>query len=251
MLSFSKNCVLFLVLALFLTIEAVDHELPSYFPRCHRTDPNLSECLLKATETVRPFLEKGVPELDIAPLDELRVSEVNLVDGSDAFNFKAKFKNILVKGLNNYKFSKFEFDVPNMQFFTMCHVTNVNVTGDYEADGRVLVIPISGKGPVNVFAKSVDVTFYQKVKLIKKGGQEYIHPTYTNSTVQLKDINADIKGLFNGDDGLSAAFNKVINDNVDILIDDLKPTISRVISKVLNDFIIRKVISAVPYDKLY
>lgn len=80
----------------------------SYFPRCHIDDPRINDCLLKATETVRPFLIKGVPELKIPPMEPFLLPEASLQQGTQALNFKATLYNTTVRGLSNYKFSKYE-----------------------------------------------------------------------------------------------------------------------------------------------
>lgn len=78
----------------------------SYFPKCYRDDSNLDACLLKASETVQPFLKKGVPELNIPQISPLLIPELAISEGSASFIFKSVFKNMLVYGLENYTFSK-------------------------------------------------------------------------------------------------------------------------------------------------
>lgn len=82
--------------------------LASYFPRCHVDDPKLNECLLKATDTVRPFLIKGVPELQIPPMEPFLLPEASLEQGTQALNFKATLYNTSVYGLSNYNFTYYE-----------------------------------------------------------------------------------------------------------------------------------------------
>lgn len=78
------------------------------FPHCKRFDPKLNQCLLKATETVKPFLAKGVPEVSLPPLEPFNIPEVTLQQGTSSLNFKAVLKNLWVRGLTDYTFSRFE-----------------------------------------------------------------------------------------------------------------------------------------------
>lgn len=64
---------------------------------------------MKATEIVKPFLIKGVPELGIPAIEPYTIPEITLEQGTQALNFKAQLKNVVVKGLGGYKFSKFEY----------------------------------------------------------------------------------------------------------------------------------------------
>lgn len=79
-----------------------------YFPKCKRHDPGLNQCLLKATNTVKPFLIKGVPELGIPPIEPFEIPQVSLQQGTQALKFKASLSHIKAYGLSSYKFSKFE-----------------------------------------------------------------------------------------------------------------------------------------------
>lgn len=80
----------------------------SYFPRCNIDDPELNRCLLKATETVRPFLVEGVPELRLPPIEPFFLPEAVLEQGTASLNFKATLYNTSVYGLSNYKFGRYE-----------------------------------------------------------------------------------------------------------------------------------------------
>lgn len=81
--------------------------LASYFPRCHIDDPELGKCLIKATETVRQHIKKGVPELNIPPIDPLVIPEITLQQGTNAVNYKLRLVNAVVKGTGDYDFTEF------------------------------------------------------------------------------------------------------------------------------------------------
>lgn len=59
--------------------------LASYFPQCYRNDPDLSKCLIDATESVREYLKKGVPELNIPEISPFHIPEVSLEQGTKSF----------------------------------------------------------------------------------------------------------------------------------------------------------------------
>lgn len=80
--------------------------LAPYFPICHQNDPKLGECLLNATDTLKPHLEKGIPELGIPEIDPLVIPVVKLEQEIKSVNYKAMFKNITLKGLSDYKFTE-------------------------------------------------------------------------------------------------------------------------------------------------
>lgn len=63
---------------------------------------------MEATESVREYLKKGVPELNIPEISPFHIPEVSLEQGTKTLNYKAQLTNILVKGFDTYKFLKFE-----------------------------------------------------------------------------------------------------------------------------------------------
>lgn len=79
----------------------------SYFPKCHVDDPELGKCLIKATEAVRPYIKKGVPELDIPRIEPLVVPEITLQQGTSAVNYKLKLVNATFKGMGDYEFKEY------------------------------------------------------------------------------------------------------------------------------------------------
>ncbi|KAG5861595.1 hypothetical protein JTB14_037630 [Gonioctena quinquepunctata] len=83
-------------------------DLPKDIPRCSRSDKNLNKCIAKALETVRPYLKKGIPQINLPSFDPLSFTEVVVEQGTQALNFKATLKNGLIYGLSEYKCSKFE-----------------------------------------------------------------------------------------------------------------------------------------------
>ncbi|XP_050309980.1 uncharacterized protein LOC126745968 [Anthonomus grandis grandis] len=225
---------------------------PSYFPTCYRNDPKLNQCLLDATETLRPYLAKGVPELSIPPFEPFKIPQIKLEQGTRALNFKAVLDNVVVHGLTNYKFSKFDFDVPNYQFFCNAVVDKLSLEGNYQVNGRILIAPIEGNGKFNAEIDSADVFVYQKYKEgTLKDGKIHLIPVTTNSSIEVRRPRAHLDGLFSGNEELNAATNKAINDNVDMLFEDLKPVVEHTLSRILEDVLLKSIIDSIPWDELY
>ncbi|CAH1099571.1 unnamed protein product [Psylliodes chrysocephalus] len=249
-----RSKVYFAVFCLILVYRSASaaKELPKYLPNCHRYDKHLNSCLVEATEKVKPFLAKGIPELGLPAFEPFIIPEINLEQGTSALNFKAKLKNTEIYGLTNYTFSKFDFDVPNLQFFCECTINNLQLRGNYSVTGKILVAPIVGSGTFTASVENCNATVYQKVKVEKrKGGLNFIVPTHTNSSINVSGPKANLQGLFDNNSDLSKITNKVINDNVNELFEDLKPVLEKVLSDILEDLLFKAIEGQIPYDKLY
>lgn len=80
--------------------------LASNFPRCYRNDPDLSNCLLKATETVRPFFKAGIPKLQIPSIAPILLYEWIIEQRTEQMNYYAHLRDVDLDGFLNYKVSK-------------------------------------------------------------------------------------------------------------------------------------------------
>ncbi|KAF7282502.1 hypothetical protein GWI33_002605 [Rhynchophorus ferrugineus] len=227
------------------------HRLPPSFPQCHRSDPQLSACLLDATEKVRDQIAKGVPELRIPKFEPFVLPEVVLQQGTQSLNFKAILKNIVIHGLSKYKFTRFDFDVPNLQFFCDANIPSLKLEGDYDVNGRILIAPIVGKGRFTANVDSCDIKMYQKCREGEINGENHIIPYFTNSTIEVSGPMAHLDGLFNGNKELNDVTNKAINDNVNELFGELKPVLEETITRIMEDLLLKHIAKNIPYDYLY
>lgn len=96
---------------IYISIYIVNFFLASHFPKCRRSDPNLQECLLKATEQVRPDIRKGIPDF-LPGIEKFVIPEISMQQGTRAVNYKAFFRNVTVLGLDQYKFTRYEWALP-------------------------------------------------------------------------------------------------------------------------------------------
>lgn len=74
---------------------------------CHRTDPNLNQCVANSINFLKPYLKSGIPEYDIISLEPLELGDL-LVSGSKTGQGLAiSAKDILVYGSGNWNLSNF------------------------------------------------------------------------------------------------------------------------------------------------
>lgn len=73
-----------------------------YIKTCRRTDPQLEQCINSSIESIRNRLVKGIPELDVPPLEPLLLNEVTLSRGPDGAKIEAGVKNVKVHGPSNF-----------------------------------------------------------------------------------------------------------------------------------------------------
>jgi len=69
-------------------------------------------------------------------------------------------------------------------------------------------------------------------------------------TVQLDKLKIHYSNLFNGDKTLGEVGNRLINENVDLFINDVKPAVEQSISKKIIT-IVNQVFERAPYDSFF
>ncbi|KAL1490583.1 hypothetical protein ABEB36_013252 [Hypothenemus hampei] len=190
--------------------------------------------------------------MKLPSFDPFELPALELAQGSQALNFKAKLKNIKVHGLTDYKFSRFDFDVPNLQFFCNLSLNKLFLEGQYLISGRILVAPLEGSGNFTAEFDHGDIYVYQKYKEATfQDGKTYLVPTNTTSKIFIQNPKAHLGGLFSKENILNEAANKAINDNIDELFQDVKPVFEEAINEIMSNLLIKGITDYIPFDELY
>lgn len=117
----------FFCFCLFPTYFSAKYILP-----CDRTDPQINQCIKRSFNHLKPFLGKGLPEINVPPLEPLMVDQMNMDNDAGAVRIKARFSNISAKGASNYTIREVRSDVKvnsitNILFSFFCVVIYKNV----------------------------------------------------------------------------------------------------------------------------
>ena len=80
-------------------------EISVYLPICMRNNPELNECIKNATVELKDRIVKGIPELNMKPLEPLEIPSVKLEQTTKSLTFKAVLMDVKLHGLSNYEFT--------------------------------------------------------------------------------------------------------------------------------------------------
>lgn len=77
----------------------------------------------------------------------------------------------------------------------------LNITGNYEIHGRILILPIEGNGYMEIVPTGCNFHAKLTYKLIDKNGENYVRFSKDDSklTADFKNIKFRLDNLFNGD----------------------------------------------------
>ncbi|KAJ3654886.1 hypothetical protein Zmor_014039 [Zophobas morio] len=203
---------------------------------------------------MKPFLQQGIPEFNIPTISPFFVPEVTIQHGSrgDSINYKVMLKNLQIFGFDTYKFDKFDFDVKNLQFQSSMKMDAMYLKGHYIADGKILSIPVSGNGTMSCNVTNTSGTLKQDGKIVlRKDNIKYLElePPVIHINVG-KILDYHYNGLFDGNEVLAKAAEKIFKDYQEELTEEVKPAIEKIIEEIVYD-LQKKTTYKVPYDELY
>jgi len=239
---------MYMVLSVLLCISFVtSKKIPPYIELCHRNDPNLLDCFRKAVEQIRPHLLKGIPELLIPPMNPLVLPQAGLDNGN---SFKATFRNIEVYYADEFNLQHLNVDLPNNHVELVLSFPRLRIKSQYDIDGRILILQIKGNGPAD--GNFTDVTGKLVVDggRYMKNGKEYI--SFDKNSLQLNLGKPVFKfdNIFRDNRELNEQTNKIINENVIDIIDELRPVIDSTVSQFIFG-VVGRIFNRFSFDELF
>lgn len=223
-----------LVLLCSLVALTQSKQLPSYIKPCRKNDPKLDQCLVNIIEGLKPRLGKGIPEMRIPPLEPFHVPEVKLDQGSEAVNFKATFKNLILHTGLAWDVKKVKVDFNKPSIFVDITFPHVAMDSTYKIDGKVLVVPVKGEGACKGNFTNVSVQLTLNGKYIPKHSKTYLQVETRKIDFKLGNLYLHFENLFGGKNkALSDTTNEFINQNWREIIGELTPLLEDTMGTIL------------------
>jgi len=206
-------------------------QLPPYINVCKKNEPQLSRCMMKSVEQLRPLLARGIPELDIPPIEPIFIGDLIVAE-----SVPGQGLTITAKGVKAYGPSKFVLKSLNIvdypkKFSFELELPQLYAEGLYDIDGRILLIPVKGNGKFhgNFTGGTGDVQIHNQ--RVTKNGKDYILAKKIDIKIRIRNGKLRLDNLFGGDKVLGDVVNETINRNFDLFSAEIIPLIERALSK--------------------
>ncbi|CAG9804152.1 unnamed protein product [Chironomus riparius] len=224
---------------------------PSSFPRCHYGEV---ECITKAFNQVLKLGKDGISEINLPSFEPLRVAKVDIIQDTTsniAINLVLHDADIYgISNANIYRVVGFDKDISKSKFEVNALIPKLRITSKYIVDGKVLILPITGRGDSILNLDNADVKVKFKMEPFVKDGKTYTKIGKHKSLLSTSKLSLNLENLFNGNKALGDNMNNFINENWEIIFQELKPAISEALGKVLID-IVTNFFASVPYTDLF
>ncbi|XP_047521226.1 uncharacterized protein LOC125060387 [Pieris napi] len=222
------------------TGEAADEiitTLPEYLLPCSRSDPELDNCIKRSFNHLRPYLARGLTDLDVPPVEPLLIDRLVMENSAGPVRVTATFSNITVIGPSNYTVTKIRSDLKKLRIDLGLVLPRIEVTGRYEVTGQVLLFPVRSQG--DFWASFTDVA-----AIVKIFGKEFLRQDTKYMTAdrmlvdfKLRGSRFKVRDTVNYGSVIGEAMNQFLNNNAAEIIDEMRPAASAAIGKHFKVFL--------------
>ncbi|CAH2237171.1 protein takeout [Pararge aegeria] len=217
-----------------ITIAAAQNALPNDFLRCQQRDSKINDCLKKAVPDALRRMKDGIPSLSVPPLEPLLVSGMNIESGAGPVVITQIYKAIKMHGLTDSILTYYKADLKHYRLRTDSITPKLEFIADYVMKGRILVLPIQGKGVANITMVNLVVKHDLIGEPVVRDGETYMHiKDYKVKFVPGK-VYLHFTNLFNGDKRLGDQMNIFLNENSDLVFNELKAAYEESLSSVFK-----------------
>ncbi|XP_012275261.1 protein takeout [Orussus abietinus] len=226
-------------------------EIPTFLKVCRRNDPNLNECIKRSVEGLRPYLKTGIAQLHIPPCEPLHVPQIEISQEAGPVSVKSTYTNIRVLGGTDFVLKSVKIDQDKDRIRLKLYIPRLEMTSNYTMEGRILMLPITGKGTAHGNYTDIDVVSTVQGERYQDRKTEKSHFRVTDFYVDFDVGHASVHldNLFNGDETLADAMNLFLNDNWKTVAAEIKPALEDTVSSLFKNFS-NKIYSKYPLDTL-
>ncbi|XP_072932835.1 protein takeout-like [Epargyreus clarus] len=221
----SRGVILFAVLGAFY-LSGVQSGLVT---RCKTED---TKCAKESAQAMIAPFAAGIPEYNVKTLDPVTFKRVD----ASSPNLKLILTDITITGLKDTIVKKVKRDKSKNKMF-LKFVSSVQLEGNYEMKGQLLILSMEGKGPLHVTLRKAEFSVEVDIFDIEKDGKTYWDARDWKYSYALKDkSDVEFENLFDGNEDLANAAREIIKENGNEIIMEVgTPMIDATMKEVFAD----------------
>ncbi|XP_046393251.1 protein takeout-like [Ischnura elegans] len=224
-------------------------KLPSYLRFCKRSDPNFDDCTLRLLNSIQPNVAKGVPQIHSPSLDPFVIPALQLNRDTDNLQLRANLKNLQAYGASQYQVTKLRTDIKNNAVEVSVLLPLLKVTTEYDVKGRVLVIPLNGKGIFKADITNVQADIKMTGKVIEKRGKKYLEVTNVSSKVKVGNVKVDPSTGNPRNDLITQSAMDFWENNKRQVLDVIAPVTDETTDAIVQQ-VANRILATLPYDTI-
>lgn len=237
-LNFLSIVLLFLCLRIRVTRAVLPvNATPEYVHPCRKADPELNDCIRTTLNHLRPYVLEGIPEINVPSIEPLIIQKMQMENGHGPVRMRGIFSNMTIHGGGNYTILSVKSDLNKYRVDFGIFLPYIEVTGNYDVNGNVLLLPVRSRG--EFWAAFSNVTAVAKLYGIEvtKDGVKFMKTDRLGIGFKLQKPLFRIKDVINRNNVIGEAMNVFLNENANEIIEEMKPAASQAIGKHFKNFL--------------
>ncbi|XP_070495449.1 protein takeout-like [Chironomus tepperi] len=225
-------------------------KLPPTIPKCHRYDPNISNCIAKAIVDLKPQFKSGDfgGGYHVPKIEPLYIKDLNF---GESQGLKIRIIDANIHGISKFKIEKLRVNMKTLKFEAQISIPKLTTYAKYQMQFNFLGYNLKTSG--NYFTEQINtkIIFSSKLNRVLKNGTEVIRADpfqikYDHGTVtQLKMSN-----LSNGNKVLEDIINSILINNQEFAANNTHPTLEAYLSRLFTE-ITNKILESTTYDEMF
>lgn len=210
---------------------------PEYIIPCYKADPNINNCLQNTFNHLRPYLVKGLEDINVPSIDPFKLDRMVIENGQGPLKVKASFYNVTAVGAQNYTVQRINADVDKYVIEIGFKFPRMDIRGKYDVNGNVLLFPVRSKG--DFWAIFLDIEAATKIfgKEFTKNDVRYMMVDKMLVDFRLKKSRFRIRDIVNHGNVIGEAMNNFLNQNSEEIIAEMKPAAKASIARHFKGFL--------------
>ncbi|EEB18814.1 protein takeout precursor, putative [Pediculus humanus corporis] len=225
----------------------------TYIQVCHRDEPNIDSCVLNSLKKLHPYMVKGIPTLDIPPLDPFKLEETLLEYHNGQIHAKFGIRDYSLYGLRDLQYQNVRTYLDDLDDFRLeidVFIPKIKSDGRYKLQGKFVKSEFGGKGNFNVSMSNIKATWAFTGSQVIIDGVRYMKINNLDMEPVVGDMKVYASNLFSGNEALSKTALRLFNQNWRLVYKELLPYIKKDWDKIMTE-IANRVFMKVPFDEIF
>ncbi|XP_070496842.1 protein takeout-like [Chironomus tepperi] len=224
--------------------------LPPSVPVCKRSNPNLSQCIASAIETLKPRLVSGdigggysVPKIDPLFVNELKFNENE--------GIAVRLTGVNMHGISNFKIDKLRANINDLKFDILITVPKLTTTAKYQMAFSFLGNKLNTNGDFFINHENMKILVPIRLRRTAKNGVEVIRvDPIAVQILQFKVTKLNFSNLFGGNKAIEDIIYTLLINNSDFSSSNVRPAFEGNLSRVFTD-IANRILENTSFDEMF
>ncbi|XP_037036905.1 protein takeout-like [Bradysia coprophila] len=223
---------------------------PAFLRTCQRKSPDevFVPCSTETIQSLFQNLSTGFDGLDIK-IDPIKLREIKIFSSDGPVSLNTSLSNGVVKGLSNSIVVRSYINPVDYSWDSNIRIPKLRLEGNYEMGGRILLLPLQGRGKCWIEPQNLDIKIHADAKVYEKFGHLFYNITKAQIDFTMSGLRLQLDNLFNGIKLLEDSTNAFLNENWRPVSDAFKPLIKKTIEDIVIE-VINKIFNFVPAEYL-